>query len=87
MLDPKRATVYDFGPTTGRTRLTLRYLSGVAHAINVRFANEQSELFAVEGNVEPFVFAAGEQTIVDPVERRFRYVMVYGGGVRAEAVD
>lgn len=86
-VDPKRATVYEFGPTTGRVRLTLRYVSGVAHAINVRFANERSELFEIEGPVEPFVFAAGEQTIVDPVERRFNYVMVYGGEASVEVVQ
>lgn len=87
VVDPKRATVFDFGPTTGRVRLTLRYVSGVAHAINVRFANERSELFEIEGPVEPFVFAAGEQTIVDPVERRFRYVMVYGSEAGAEVLQ
>jgi len=84
LVDPKRATVYDFGPTTGRVRLTLRYVSEVAHDIDIRFANERSELFEVEGPVEPFVFAAGEQTITDPVERRFRYVMVYGSEATAE---
>ncbi len=85
--EPKRATAYDFGPTTGRARLTMRYVSGVAHAINVRFANDRSELFDIDGPVEPFVFAAGEQTIVDPVERRFRYVMVYGSEATAEVVQ
>jgi hypothetical protein len=87
VVDPKRATVYEFGPTTGRARLTLRYVSGTAHAINVRFANERSELFEIEGPVEPFVFAAGEQTIVDPVERRFNYVMVYGGEASVEVLQ
>lgn len=87
LVDPKRATVCDFGPTTGRVRLTLRYVSGAAHAISVRFANERSELFEVEGPVEPFVFAAGEQIIVDPVERRFRYVMVYSSEAGVEVVQ
>ena len=83
----KRASVFDFSPITARARLTLRYTSSVAHAINVRFANERSELFAVEGPVEQFVFAAGERTIIDPVERRFRYVMVYGSEATAEVVQ
>ena len=83
----KRATVYDFGPITGRTRLTLRFVSPTAHAIDVRFANIRGELFDVDGPVEQFVFAAGEQTIVDPVERRFRYVMVYGSEASAEVVQ
>jgi hypothetical protein len=84
---PIRATAYDFGAITGRTRLTLRYTSVAAHAINVRFANERSELFSIEGPIEPFVFAAGERTIVDPVERRFRYVMVYASEASAEVVQ
>jgi hypothetical protein len=84
---PKRATVFDFSPITARARLTLRHTSGVAHVVNVRFANERSELFTIEGPVEQFVFAEGERTIVDPVERRFRYVMVYGSGATAEAVQ
>ena len=84
---PKRASVFDFNPITARARLTLRYTSTFAHAVNVRFANERSELYAIEGPVEQFVFAEGERTIVDPVERRFRYVMVYGSEATAEAVQ
>jgi len=83
----KRATVFDFSPITARTRLTLRYVSGAEHVVNVRFANERSELFAIEGPVEQFVFAEGERTILDPVERRFRYVSVYGGEATAEVVQ
>lgn len=82
-----RATAYDFTPVTARARLTLRYTSPVAHAVSVRFANERSELFSVEGGVESFVFAAGERTITDPVERRFRYVMVYGSEAGVEIVQ
>jgi hypothetical protein len=82
----KRATVYDFTPITARARLTLRYTSSVAHVVNVRFANERSELYFLEGPVDQFVFAAGERTIVDPVERRFRYIMVYGSEATADAV-
>ena len=80
-------TAYDFAPMTGRVRLTIAGDSNVSRAIKVRFANERSELMTIEGPVEPVVFAPGERTIIDPVVRRFRYVMVYGGGVRAEAVD
>ena len=84
---PKRASVFDFNPITARARLTLRYTSTVAHVVNVRFANERSELYEIDGPVEQFVFAEGERTIVDPVERRFRYVMVYGSEATAEAVQ
>src|SRR5437868_1351417 len=67
---PKRASVFDFNPITARARLTLRYTSTFAHVVNVRFANERSELYEIEGPVEQFVFAEGERTVVDPVERR-----------------
>ena len=81
------ATAYDFAPMTGRVRLTIAGDSNVSRAIKVRFANERSELMTIEGSVEPVVFAPGERSIIDPEVRRFRYVMIYGGGVRAEAVD
>jgi hypothetical protein len=81
------ATAYDFAPMTGRVRLTISGDSNVSRAIKVRFANERSELMTIEGSVEPVVFAPGERSIIDPEVRRFRYVMIYGGGVRAEAVD
>jgi len=81
------ATAYDFAPMTGRVRLTIDGDSNVSRPINVRFANERAELMTIEGPVEPVVFAPGERTIIDPVVRRFRYVMIYGGGVRVEAVE
>jgi hypothetical protein len=80
------ATAYDFAPMTGRVRLTILGDSNASRAIKVRFANERSELMTIEGVVEPVVFAPGERSIIDPQVRRFRYVMIYGGGVRAEAV-
>jgi len=75
---PILATAYDFGPTSGRPRFTIDYDNSASRAIKVRFANTPAELRSVEGSVESFVFAAGERTITDPTERRFRYVMVYG---------
>src|SRR5581483_7650472 len=75
---PIGATVYDFGAVRGRARFTIDYDNGFSRAIRVRFANAAAELRAVEGTIEPFVFAAGERTITDPQERQFRYVMVYG---------
>ena len=74
-----RATVYDFGFTRGHARLTIA-ARPASTLIHVRFANVQVELAPAEGNVQPFVFAAGERTIVDPEEKSFRYVMVYGSG-------
>jgi hypothetical protein len=81
---PIHATAYDFGPTTGRARFTVHAVGDAARTVTVRFANERSELYAVEGTVEQFVFAAGERTIVDEEKRTFRYVTVYGG---AASVD
>lgn len=81
------ATAYDFAPMTGRVRLTISGDSNVSRPVNVRFANDRSELMTIEGDIEPVVFAPGERSIIDPQVRRFRYVMVYGGGVRVEAVD
>jgi len=76
---PSAATAYDFGGIHGRARFAINYDNGVARSIQVRFANDRLELITVEGPVEEFVFAAGEKTILDPEERSFRYVMVYGG--------
>jgi len=84
---PIAATAYDFGPITGRARFTISYDSSVARAIRVRFANDRSELMTVEGPVEEFVFAAAEKTVIDPQERSFRYVMVYGGQASAVVVQ
>jgi hypothetical protein len=81
------ATVYDFGPTHGRARFTILSPSDRSRPILVRFANDRSELAPVEGVVSSFVFAAGERTIVDPEERSFRYVMVYGGAARADVAQ
>lgn len=84
---PTNATAFDFGPSSrGHVRLTLAGPSHGSKPVKVRFANDASELRPVEGDIETFVFAAGETSIVDPEERGFRYVMVYGGGVRADVV-
>lgn len=86
---PKKtiATAYDFGPMNGRARLTSLRNADASRSIKVRYANVQSELLSIEGNVEPFVFAPGEQIVIDPQAHGFRYVMVYGGEAKAEAVE
>ncbi len=81
------AIAYDFGPTTGRARLTARGPASVERSVTVRFANDRSELFVVEGDVERFVFAAGERTILDEETRNFRYVTVYGGTASVDVVQ
>ena len=83
---PTRATVFDFGPVSGRAKLTLSYESGIAHNVNVRFANSRADLQSIEGSVDPFVFAARERTLADPEKREFRYVMVYGSEATVEVL-
>jgi hypothetical protein len=81
------ATAYDFGPTSGRARLTIRAAGDEARSVTVRFANNRPELFMVEAEVEQFVFAAGERTILDEEKRNFRYVTVYGGQATVDVVQ
>jgi hypothetical protein len=83
---PMEGIVFDFGPTSGRPRLTNGF-EGATRAVKVRFANDRSELLTIEGGVDSFVFAAGERTIVDPQERHFRYAMVYGGNAAVDLVQ
>jgi hypothetical protein len=82
-----RATAYDFGPTMGRVRLTIRDVGTLARSVTVRFAYDRAELFAIEAPVEQFVFAAGERTIVDEETRNFRYVTVYGSAAKVDVVQ
>jgi hypothetical protein len=87
-LRPSSAIAYDFGGgITGYPRFKANRVSNVARAIDVRFANDRSELLAVEGPVEQFVFAPGEMTITDPEQRSFRYVMVYSGQATASVLQ
>ena len=81
------ATAYDFGPVTGRARFTIRSVGSAARNVTVRFANDRSELFTVEGNLEQFVFAAGERIILDEETRNFRYVTVYGSAASVDVVQ
>jgi hypothetical protein len=81
------ATAYDFGPLSGRARLTIRNVGNTARNVIVRFANDRPELFTVEGNIERFVFAAGERVILDEETRNFRYVTVYGSAASVDVVQ
>jgi hypothetical protein len=81
------ATAYDFGPISGRARFTIRNVGNAARNVTVRFSNERSELFSVEGGVEQFVFAAGERIILDEETRNFRYVTVYGSAASVDVVN
>jgi hypothetical protein len=80
------ATAYDFGPVSGRARFTIHNVGNAARNVTVRFANNRSELFTVEGGLEQFVFAAGERIILDEEMRNFRYVTVYGSAASVDVV-
>ena len=81
------ATAYDFGPISGRARFTIRTVANAARKVTVRFANDRSELFTVEGAVDQFVFAAGERRITDEETRQFRYMTVYGSAASVDVVN
>ena len=66
---------------------TIRSVGDAARNVTVRFANDRSELFTVEGNLEQFVFAAGERMILDEETRNFRYVTVYGSAASVDVVN
>lgn len=81
-----RATVLDFGFTSGRVRLSLAEPSPVSRVVRVRFANVEEELAAADWNIRPFVFAPGERTVTTPDAHPFRYVMAFEQNVTAEVV-
>lgn len=85
--DRARATVFDFGFTQGRVRLTRDNDHGASKVVPVRFANIRPELGLIEANLRPVVFAPGETTVTTSEAHSFRYVMVFGRGVRAEVVQ
>ena len=84
--DRERATAFDFGPTQGRIRLVLDKEASRSRAYAVRTANVRNELNIVEWNLRPIVFAPGERSVTTTESSGFRYVMVFGRGVRAEVV-
>lgn len=82
-----RATAFDFGPTRGRVKLNFRGGVGMPSVIYARTANAPEELTALEPPTMPFVFGPGEEIVIDPEERAFRYVIVYGGRGTAEVLQ
>jgi hypothetical protein len=86
--DPVRATAYDFGSNTrGRLRVTLDRPNLFPTIVRARFANNSDELGIIEWNVRTYVLAAGEQLVVDPTVREFRYVLVYSRRARVEVLQ
>lgn len=85
--DRARATVFDFGFTHGRVRLTRDAAHGASRVMKIRFANIRPELGLIDFNLRPIVFAPGELSVTTTESHDFRYVMVFGRGVRAEVVQ
>jgi len=85
--DRVRATVFDFGFTRGRVRITREHAYGASKVINIRFANIRDELAPVESNLRHVVFVPGETAVTTTEVHSFRYVMVFARGARAEVVQ
>jgi hypothetical protein len=85
--EPVRATAYDFGPITGRIRITAPSRLPVPWVVQTRTANAPEELRMLVAPELPFVFAPGESAVEDADARSFRYVIVFGGRGRAEVVQ
>lgn len=81
-----KATAFDFGFTRGRVRVSIERERAFSRVVQVRFANDRSELGYPERNLRPIVFAPGEREVTTPEEHSFRYVMAFGRDVRVEVV-
>lgn len=68
------ARAFDFGAVKGRARVEVEPVGKLV--AKIRYANDPAEL-GIEGEVIPLPLAPGERSVVDPEERRFRYVIVY----------
>lgn len=81
----QRARAFDFGPVSGRIRITLdRAQQFGSRAVMIRTANHREELDAIDWNSRAVVFAPGERVVTTPETHLFRYVLVYGVGASAE---
>jgi hypothetical protein len=78
---------FDFGVTRGRVRLHLDRPRFMSDAVPIRYAYDRSEFDLVQWNPQTVVFAPGETAVTLPEEREFRYVLVYGKGIRAEVLQ
>lgn len=82
----KPATAFDFHPTHGRIRVTLEQDSGFSRLVQIRFANQRSELEVLEWNLRPVVFAPGEREVSIPEAHHFRYAMAFGRDVKVDVL-
>ena len=81
-----RARTFDFGFTKGHVRATQDRPRAFSRLVQVRFANDRSELGLLELNPRPIVFAPGESEVTTPEEHSFRYVVAFAPDVRVGVV-
>ncbi|MEO8378876.1 MAG: hypothetical protein ABI779_04350 [Acidobacteriota bacterium] len=82
-----KAMTFDFAFTRGRLRLSIGREGAFSRVVQVRFANDASELGSAEANLRPIVFAPGEVEVTTPEEHDFRYVMAFARDTRAAVVQ
>lgn len=75
-----RARAFDFGAVKGWARLEVDPVG--QFVAKVRYVNHPNEL-PMMGEVTPLPVAPGERVVIDPEQRRFRYVIVYDTDARA----
>lgn len=81
-----RARAFDFGPVRGRIRVSQERPRGFSRLVQVRFANDPSELGLLELNPRALVLAPGETEVTTPEERLFRYAVAFAPDVKVELV-
>jgi hypothetical protein len=81
-----RARAFDFGPTRGRIRVSHERPRGFSRLVQVRFANDPSELGLLELNPRAIVLAPGETEVTTPEEHLFRYAVAFAPDVKIELV-
>jgi hypothetical protein len=82
-----RAQAFDFGFTRGRIRVSFDRPRGFSRLVQVRFANDRSELGLLELNPRAIVFAPGETEVTTPEENSFRYAVAFAPDVKVEVVE
>jgi hypothetical protein len=81
-----RARAFDFGFTKGRVRVSHGRARAFSRMVQVRFANDRSELGALELNPRAIVFAPGETAVTTPEEHSFRYAVAFAPDVNIEVL-
>jgi hypothetical protein len=81
-----RARAFDFGTIQGRIRVSHDRPRGFSRLVQVRFANDRSELGLLELNPRAIVFAPGETEVTTPEEHIFRYAVAFAPDVKVEVV-